>query len=472
MKLIIYGAGILGKRTFKVLHSFGIEVECFVDKNLDKQSRQYCGKDVLSMNELLNRSWKETYFIIAVSTKYYSQVDEYLLECGIQKNQILILEQILLEYYEKNPMQGIVGKGNHIEESFVFDTGDCANIGGVETLVCSFTRELKDRGKKVHFVFSGDIENIPEDIRECVIPYRFITVKEEDSYEQIPDKVKHMVKRMVDMRPCKIYLSHINFIFIAAKIAKQLYSEDIQIISMVHSCDIHTISVNGLLADELDRIICVNAYIKKMLQELYPSVHGKVESLDSPVFYDNEFSRDYSNSKKPLVLGYGGRIVILQKRSNLIIDLLDHLESMMIDYRLYIAGDGPYMQQLIQEVNSRQLNNKVKLLGVLTQKQMIYFWEQTDIFINVSDYEGLSISMLEAMSTGAVPVVTDVDGIHEAVENGFNGYITPINDIRAMAVRIEELGYHREKLMKMSKNARETIQKRGSLSEYIDQLVR
>lgn len=43
------------------------------------------------------------------------------------------------------------------------------------------------------------------------------------------------------------------------------------------------------------------------------------------------------------------------------------------------------------------------------------FWKGQDVFVNVSEYEGTSLSMLEAMGYGCVPVVTDVSGAREFI---------------------------------------------------------
>lgn len=55
----------------------------------------------------------------------------------------------------------------------------------------------------------------------------------------------------------------------------------------------------------------------------------------------------------------------------------------------------------------------------------------TDIYVLASRYEGLSRSLMEAMASGAVPVVSDVRGNREMVRHGETGYLLPVRDVTA-----------------------------------------
>jgi hypothetical protein len=62
------------------------------------------------------------------------------------------------------------------------------------------------------------------------------------------------------------------------------------------------------------------------------------------------------------------------------------------------------------------------------------------VFILTSAYEGLPVSLLEAMGRGCVPVVTAIEsGIPEVITDGVNGFTVGIGDISAFADRLEAL---------------------------------
>lgn len=64
--------------------------------------------------------------------------------------------------------------------------------------------------------------------------------------------------------------------------------------------------------------------------------------------------------------------------------------------------------------------------------------EYADLFILTSNYEGLPMVILEAMSFGKPVVASDVGGISEIVENGVNGY-TVRNDAQEFAAKISHI---------------------------------
>ncbi|MEI8238685.1 MAG: glycosyltransferase [Actinomycetota bacterium] len=78
--------------------------------------------------------------------------------------------------------------------------------------------------------------------------------------------------------------------------------------------------------------------------------------------------------------------------------------------RFLIAGDGPLRAEL--EALARQAGN-VTLLGRVDDVAALH--GNADVLLSTSKWEGLPLSMLEAMSLGVPAVVTAVDGVVDAV---------------------------------------------------------
>ena len=98
---------------------------------------------------------------------------------------------------------------------------------------------------------------------------------------------------------------------------------------------------------------------------------------------------------------------------------------------------------------------------------MNQFWSNQDVFVNVSEYEGTSLSMLEAMSFGCVPVVTDVSGAREFIEENRNGYVCPVGDLSGISDCIEKLDEDRAKLKSFGMLCHKIIQERCNPDKYI-----
>jgi glycosyltransferase involved in cell wall biosynthesis len=95
--------------------------------------------------------------------------------------------------------------------------------------------------------------------------------------------------------------------------------------------------------------------------------------------------------------------------------------------KLTIVGSGP------EENNLRDLalsvNADVEFLGQLDSSGTLNAMRLAKYFVQVSDYEGLSFSLLEAMSLGLIPIVSNVPGNTSVISHMVNGVvISPSKD--------------------------------------------
>ena len=61
---------------------------------------------------------------------------------------------------------------------------------------------------------------------------------------------------------------------------------------------------------------------------------------------------------------------------------------------------------------------------------------QADIYVSTSLYDGTSVSLLEAMGSGAFPIVTDIPANREWITTGQNGFLVPVDEEKCLANRI------------------------------------
>jgi glycosyltransferase involved in cell wall biosynthesis len=129
------------------------------------------------------------------------------------------------------------------------------------------------------------------------------------------------------------------------------------------------------------------------------------------------------------------------------------------------VGDGPERPHLEDRVAARGLGEKVIFLGQVPD--IASALERFDVFVLTSRYEGLPISLLEAMSTGLPVVGTAVGGIPEAVEEGVSGFLVERQENRAataacLAARLAELLRDGELRRRMGEAGRSRVQKEFS----------
>jgi glycosyltransferase involved in cell wall biosynthesis len=119
-----------------------------------------------------------------------------------------------------------------------------------------------------------------------------------------------------------------------------------------------------------------------------------------------------------------------------------------LSIRLTIVGDGPEKTSL--ELHAQQLNAQVHFTGNLSPEEVKKHLKKSKYFLQMSDYEGLSFSLLEAMSLGLVPIVSGNEGNRQVVEHEVNGMITAIDGLSIVQAiqEIEQSGTMYEQLSK------------------------
>ena len=104
-----------------------------------------------------------------------------------------------------------------------------------------------------------------------------------------------------------------------------------------------------------------------------------------------------------------------------------------------------------------QLNtDKIEFIGWLTQEENIKQYQKAKIYITIPSSDGTAVSLLEAMSAGCIPIVSDLTVSHEWIVDGENGVILKPSDEdffkRALSLDLE----------KVQQKNKEIISKRGT----------
>lgn len=170
----------------------------------------------------------------------------------------------------------------------------------------------------------------------------------------------------------------------------------------------------------------------------------------------------------PIRLAYVGRLIQYQKRIFDFVNLVQVLDQRNIDYNLDFYGDGEDGPSLRARLASWEEAGRVAFHKWIPAAEVAErVWPTADVFILPSGFEGLSISMLEAMANGVVPVVSKVDsGAEEAIEEGKTGFTFPVGHLDQCADRVAILANEPERLAAMSLEAWQIVQNRFSLEAY------
>ncbi len=116
----------------------------------------------------------------------------------------------------------------------------------------------------------------------------------------------------------------------------------------------------------------------------------------------------------PLVV-FGGRMT-KQKRPELLAEIFKAAVEAGLVFHALVIGDGELKADFESLLDMYELRSHVTTLGAVPHEQWLDALIASDILLMPSLYEGISISLLESMAAGVVPVVSDVGGHSEVLD--------------------------------------------------------
>ena len=155
-------------------------------------------------------------------------------------------------------------------------------------------------------------------------------------------------------------------------------------------------------------------------------------------------SRDYISSAERLsdeLAGHDGPPTIISSRSldsplyniDTIIRSMARVRERASGAKLVIAGEGRLRPKLETLAESLGLRDTVHFAGQLSQDELQRAFVDASVFVSVPSSDGTSVALLQAMASGAFPIVSDLASQRELVDEGISGLRVPVRDERALA---------------------------------------
>ncbi len=208
-------------------------------------------------------------------------------------------------------------------------------------------------------------------------------------------------------------------------------------------------------------VITVSDYNVDFLQNRFGHSASKVQRIYNGL---NLFRLPYSDPHhRPSRIVAVGRLIEKKGFCDLIAACAE-LHKRNVDFECQIIGGGPLQNTLVADIHQRGLQNKVKMLGPLSQKEVITCLQQTAVFAapcvvgSDGNRDGLPTVLLEAMALGVPCISTDVTGIPEAIRHNHSGLIVPQKDVAALTDALAHLLLQPQERTQLAQHARRLIE--------------
>jgi sugar transferase (PEP-CTERM/EpsH1 system associated) len=154
-----------------------------------------------------------------------------------------------------------------------------------------------------------------------------------------------------------------------------------------------------------------------------------------------------------------------EKQHNVLLDAMALLGGAAAASVLVVVGDGPIRSQLETHAVEAGIADRVFFLG--ERRDVPRLLKIFDVFVLSSRFEGLSLTLLEAMAAGLPIVATDVGGNAEVVVDGKTGLIVEQGVAGALASAMEKIGTNPNLAREMGDLGRKRVVEQYSLEAMV-----
>jgi glycosyltransferase involved in cell wall biosynthesis len=228
----------------------------------------------------------------------------------------------------------------------------------------------------------------------------------------------------------------------------------------------------NILRQKVDAFVVISREIDDELAELNVPVEKRVFI---PNGVDTEYFAPPSNSQKKqlraelsippqaTVVVYLGRLVA-EKRIDHLLRIWTDVKTAFPETLLLIVGMGS------EESRLRSMAGKdVQFTGQI--QDAARYLQAADLFVSPSSTEGLSNSLLEALSSGLPVLVTSVGGARDVIQHNINGYLIPPDDLPSLRIGLLTLLGDSTMRRRLGESGRQRILSDYSLDAIANQLA-
>ena len=342
------------------------------------------------------------------------------------------------------------------------------HAGGAEALLKNFTLQAKKYNEfNIEVcvlyspgIFKEEIEKADIPIWELGLNFKYDLISIIKLISLIKNRKYNIVH--VHLFPANVFAA-LAFLFLPKDI-KWVFNEH-SIYNRRRSSKIFKI-LDSFIYSRYYKIICVSKQVHFALIEWLPNLKRKCVVISNAVPISD--LSNWSPIKKYDIL-FVGRLTEAKGVDILLKAIKILKEKYQKEIKAAIVGKGYLEEELKELVMKLGIEKEVEFLGV--RRDIEKLMKSTKLFVLPSRWEGLPLTILEAMSSRTSIIATKVGGIPEVIENGKEGILISPEDPEALAKAIAELLKDRELRVKLGINAYKKVKEKYSIEAYTKNIL-
>lgn len=311
--------------------------------------------------------------------------------------------------------------------------------GGGEKWHLETSVYMQQQGYEVLFICNADSE-LHKRLQQTEVPHLLINI---DNLSFLNPFSILQVKKILEEHHVEIIIMNLSRDLKVAGMAAKLAGVRRVIYRRGSAIPIKNTALNryyfkSVVTDILANSVATKNTVLENNPHLFPSERIKViyNGIDIDGFLEKECHPVYRKKNDELVIVNLGRLEF-QKNQKFLIEVAQELKSRAIKFKLIIGGDGRLKDELETLAQTLEVTDEVVFPGFIHNPKDLM--QEADIFALSSLWEGFGYVLAE-VALCKIPVVAfDVSSNPEVVIDNETGFLTPVNEVKLFADKIEYL---------------------------------
>ena len=344
-------------------------------------------------------------------------------------------------------------------------TVDWVAWGGSEELLFKTALVLRKMGFDVH-VSVRHWDPVPNHIAQlkeagCNIHYRYLPPKRDSLLKGVYNRIfkikKDPYELLDQIKPDLVLINQGDISFgldwgVAAYKKNIKYTLIVQLVNELYVWHDPFIKIIVELHERSEAAYFVSEQNIELYESITGSKHTKAKIIRNP--FKEVGAVTYPFVKDTFNIAFVASLHSYHKGHDLLFQVLKAEKWKSRNLKINLYGKGPNEESL---GNLKELYQLVNINFAGFEKDINKVYSENHAFLLCSRMEGQSLALIEAMYCGRVPIVTNVGGARELIEDGVDGFIAKSASVYEIEENLERAWSKRNEWEEMGKRAAEKI---------------
>jgi N-acetyl-alpha-D-glucosaminyl L-malate synthase BshA len=339
-------------------------------------------------------------------------------------------------------------------------------FGGSGVVATELGLALAARGHEVHFITS----RLPARLHSHIgadVSFHEVNVYSYALFRHEPYTLALAAKMAEVAETFGLDLLHVHYAIphaISAHLAQEMLGGTVKVITTLHGTDITLVGSDPSLykitryaIDQADAVTAVSEWLRLETERQFePSlpIHVIRNFIDTAQFTPqaapNWSGRHHCGANLPTLIHVSNFRPLKHAPAavDVFAQVIQHAPA-----KLLMVGDGPDLPGAVKRAKDLGVTEHVSFLG--NREDVAYLLAASDILLLPSESESFGLAALEGMACGCAVIASNIGGLPELVQDGVQGYLCELGDVRAMAGKAVELLLDPARLQQVQSAARE-----------------